>query len=79
MIMQFADDLSAQEILAHDLPVAPLVEGVQLVVFRRQVHGLPQVEARHTDARGSLWIYQTDAVGRILAEAFLHAADERVA
>lgn len=36
----------AQEILARDLPVAPLVEGVQLVVFRREVHGLPQVEAR---------------------------------
>ena len=35
-----------QEILAHDLPVAPLVEGVQVVVFRRRVRGLPQVEAR---------------------------------
>ena len=36
----------AQEILAHDLPVAPLVESVQHVVFRRRVRGLPQVEAR---------------------------------
>ncbi len=36
----------AQEILAHDLPVAPLVEGVHLMVFRRRVLGLPQVEAR---------------------------------
>lgn len=36
----------AQEILARDLPVAPLVEGVRLVIFRRHVRGLPQVEAR---------------------------------
>lgn len=36
----------AQEILARDLPVAPLIEGVRLVVFRREVRGLPQVEAR---------------------------------
>jgi peptide/nickel transport system substrate-binding protein len=36
----------AQDILARDLPVAPLVEGVQLVIFRRHVRGLPQVEAR---------------------------------
>lgn len=36
----------AQEILARDLPVAPLVEGVHLAFFRRNVRGLPQVEAR---------------------------------
>jgi len=36
----------AQEILARDLPVAPLVEGVHLTIFRRHVRGLPQVEAR---------------------------------
>jgi peptide/nickel transport system substrate-binding protein len=36
----------AQEILARDLPVAPLVEGVHLAIFRRSVWGLPQVEAR---------------------------------
>lgn len=36
----------AQEILARDLPVAPLVEGVHLAIFRRNVWGLPQVEAR---------------------------------
>ncbi len=36
----------AQEILAQDLPVAPLFEGVHLAIFRRRVHGLPQVEAR---------------------------------
>jgi peptide/nickel transport system substrate-binding protein len=35
----------AQEILAQDLPVAPLVEGVRLIIFRRRVRGLPQVEA----------------------------------
>jgi peptide/nickel transport system substrate-binding protein len=35
-----------QEILARDLPIAPLVEGVQLLVFRRRVRGLPQTEAR---------------------------------
>jgi len=36
----------AQEILAQDLPVAPLFEGVHLVIFSRRLHGLPQVEAR---------------------------------
>lgn len=36
----------AQEILAQDLPVAPLVEGVRLIIFHRRVRGLPQVEAR---------------------------------
>jgi peptide/nickel transport system substrate-binding protein len=36
----------AQEILARDLPIAPIVEGVRLTFFRRGVHGLPQVEAR---------------------------------
>jgi peptide/nickel transport system substrate-binding protein len=36
----------AQEILARDLPIAPIVEGVRLSFFRRGVHGLPQVEAR---------------------------------
>lgn len=35
-----------QEILARDLPVAPLAEGARLTIFRREVHGLPQVEAR---------------------------------
>lgn len=36
----------AQEILARDLPVAPLAEAVHLAIFRAEVHGLPQVEAR---------------------------------
>lgn len=36
----------AQEILARDLPIAPVVEGVQIAIFRLGVHGLPQVEAR---------------------------------
>lgn len=36
----------AQEILAHDLPIAPLVEGIHLLFLSRRVHGLPQVEAR---------------------------------
>lgn len=36
----------AQEILARDLPIAPLTEGVRLTLFRPEVHGLPQVEAR---------------------------------
>lgn len=35
-----------QEILARDLPIAPLIEGARLTIFRREVHGLPQVEAR---------------------------------
>jgi peptide/nickel transport system substrate-binding protein len=36
----------AQEILARDLPVAPLAEGVRVAVYRRELTGLPQVEAR---------------------------------
>jgi peptide/nickel transport system substrate-binding protein len=36
----------AQDILAHDLPVVPLIEAVRLTIFHRRVHGLPQVEAR---------------------------------
>lgn len=36
----------AQTILARDLPIAPLAEGVHVVVFRRRVSGLPRVEAR---------------------------------
>lgn len=35
-----------QDILAQDLPVAPLIEGVRLTIFHRRVRGLPQVEAR---------------------------------
>lgn len=37
----------AQEILAQDLPVAPLVEGIQVTVCRRGVTGLPRLEARN--------------------------------
>lgn len=36
----------AQEILARDLPIAPLIETVHLSLFRRDVRGLPQAEAR---------------------------------
>lgn len=36
----------AQEILARDLPIAPLAEGVQVTIYRRGVTGLPRVEAR---------------------------------
>jgi peptide/nickel transport system substrate-binding protein len=36
----------AQEILARDLPIAPLAEMVQVTVCRKGVTGLPQVEAR---------------------------------
>ncbi len=36
----------AQEILAHDLPFAPLAEAVHIAIFRKQVSGLPQAEAR---------------------------------
>ncbi len=36
----------AQEILAKDLPIAPLAEYAQFVVFRKGVTGLPQTEAR---------------------------------
>ena len=36
----------AQEILARDLPFAPLAEYVQILVYRTAVTGLPQVEAR---------------------------------
>ncbi|HZF10924.1 MAG TPA: ABC transporter substrate-binding protein [Thermoanaerobaculia bacterium] len=36
----------AQEILARDLPVAPLAEAVRVSVYRREVTGLPQAEAR---------------------------------
>ncbi|HEV2845597.1 MAG TPA: ABC transporter substrate-binding protein [Thermoanaerobaculia bacterium] len=35
-----------QEILARDLPVAPLVDGASVTVSRREVTGLPQMEAR---------------------------------
>jgi peptide/nickel transport system substrate-binding protein len=35
----------AQEILARDLPIAPLAEGVRVSVYRRSVTGLPQAEA----------------------------------
>jgi peptide/nickel transport system substrate-binding protein len=36
----------AQEILARDLPIAPLAEAIRVVVCRRGVTGLPQVEGR---------------------------------
>jgi peptide/nickel transport system substrate-binding protein len=36
----------AQEILARDLPLAPLAEYAQLLVYRDTVTGLPQMEAR---------------------------------
>jgi peptide/nickel transport system substrate-binding protein len=36
----------AQEILARDLPLAPLAEYVQIIIARSNVTGLPQVEAR---------------------------------
>lgn len=36
----------AQEILAADLPVAPLTESVRVTVFRAGLRGLPQVDAR---------------------------------
>jgi peptide/nickel transport system substrate-binding protein len=36
----------AQEIMARDLPIAPLVENVQPVIYNRNIIGLPHVEAR---------------------------------
>jgi peptide/nickel transport system substrate-binding protein len=36
----------AQEILARDLPLAPLTENVQFIITRDNVTGLPQTEAR---------------------------------
>jgi peptide/nickel transport system substrate-binding protein len=36
----------AQEILAVDLPVAPLYEGVDIAVYRDRVRGVPQADAR---------------------------------
>lgn len=36
----------AQEILARDLPMAPLADGAGVTVFRRGITGLPQLEAR---------------------------------
>lgn len=36
----------AQEILARDLPIAPLAEGVHFAVFRRHVRGLSYAEGR---------------------------------
>jgi peptide/nickel transport system substrate-binding protein len=36
----------AQEILAHDLPLAPLAEYVYILIYRDNVTGLPYVEAR---------------------------------
>lgn len=36
----------AQEILARDLPIAPIAEAVTASVFRRNVRGLPQAEGR---------------------------------
>lgn len=35
-----------QEILARDLPIAPLAEGIHFTVFRRHVRGLSHAEAR---------------------------------
>lgn len=42
----------AQEILARDLPIAPLAEGVRITVCRVEVTGLPQTEARGLVPRG---------------------------
>jgi peptide/nickel transport system substrate-binding protein len=36
----------AQEILARDLPIAPLAEYVQILTYRANITGLPQMEAR---------------------------------
>jgi peptide/nickel transport system substrate-binding protein len=47
-----ADYFRAQEVLARDLPIVPLAEGVHVWVHRRQVTGLPQNEARGLVASG---------------------------
>jgi ABC-type transport system substrate-binding protein len=36
----------AQEILARDLPIAPIAEAVTVTVFNRRVRGLPHAEGR---------------------------------
>ena len=36
----------AQELLAEELPIMPLAEGVRVTVSRRRVRGLPQTDAR---------------------------------
>ena len=36
----------AQEILAEDLPIAPLVENVRVTISRIGIRGLPQDDAR---------------------------------
>ncbi len=51
----------AQEILARDLPVAPLVEGMHLMAFRSRVRGLPQVEARGLVPRDDYSLVRVDS------------------
>lgn len=36
----------AQEILARDLPIAPLAESVHVTIYRRGITGLPRIEGR---------------------------------
>jgi ABC-type transport system substrate-binding protein len=36
----------AQEILARDIPIIPLAEGIKVLIHNRRVSGLPQLEAR---------------------------------
>ena len=36
----------AQDLLARDLPALPLMEAIQFIIYRANVSGLPQVEAR---------------------------------
>ena len=49
-VMDVADRAAAyhlaQEILARDVPIVPLAEGVRLVIHNRRVTGMPQLEAR---------------------------------
>ena len=49
-VMSVADRAAAyhraQEILARDVPIVPLAEGVRVVIYNRRVTGMPQLEAR---------------------------------
>lgn len=46
LVRRAAAYFRVQEILANDLPIAPLAEAVHVTICARSVHGLPQAEAR---------------------------------
>lgn len=58
-----------QRILAHDLPIAPLAEAVNVTLCRREVMGLPRMEARGLVPENELSLVRVRPAGTKTGEA----------